>query len=92
MEAYLGGANLQSSTRFLGTAHQAEAVELSNYYLRDFLDEHKLTSWGTLASSALLVLLLGAAFRPTQNTSPAPLAGAALALPSPHPEPLVQSP
>ena len=39
MDAYLGGANLQSSVRFRGSAMAVEEVAIKNYYLRGFFSE-----------------------------------------------------
>ena len=49
MDAYLGGANLQSSVRFLGSAAQPQDVAINNYYLRGVLSEAWLARWGVLA-------------------------------------------
>ncbi len=58
MDAYLGGANAQSSTRFVGSAQQVQEVALNNYYLRGFLDEAWLTRWGVVSATVLLAVLL----------------------------------
>jgi hypothetical protein len=61
MDAYLGGANVQSSVRFLGSANQPQDVTLHNYYLRDFLNETWLARWGVRGSAALLLIMVLAA-------------------------------
>lgn len=62
MDAYLGGANLNSSVRFLGPAGQPQEVTLGNYYLRNFFDEGQLARWGAWTCAILLVLMLGCSF------------------------------
>lgn len=58
MDAYLGGANVHSSIRFLGSANQVEDVAMHNYYLRTVLDEGWLTRCGILCCSAILLLMV----------------------------------
>ena len=84
MDAYLGGANVQSSVRFLGSARQIHPVTMNNYYLRDFLDETRLARNGALCGTALLVGMLAFAawsgFRAPgfdPNVAPAPASPAA---------------
>jgi ech hydrogenase subunit A len=60
-DAYLGGANLHSSTRFLGSASAAYDVTTHNYCLRGFVSEEWLLRWGEACTIALLVLLAAAA-------------------------------
>jgi ech hydrogenase subunit A len=72
-DAYLGGANLGSSTRFVGSANQEQTVTINNYYLRNFFDEAWLSRWGIRAAAACLVLMIGLAF------ASAPVAAAAKA-------------
>ena len=60
-DAYLGGANLQSSTRFLGSASQELDVTTHNYYLHGLLSEATLSRIGVIGSTVLLVLLFVAA-------------------------------
>lgn len=59
MDAYLGGANVQSSVRFLGSGRQVHPVTMNNYYLRDFFDEAWLTRAGVRCGGALLAIMLG---------------------------------
>jgi ech hydrogenase subunit A len=61
-DAYLGGANAQSSVRFVGSAGQMQEVAIGNYYLRGFFSELWLARWGVIGSSAFLVVMLAAAF------------------------------
>jgi len=56
-DAYLGGANLHSSTRFLGSASAVENVTMHNYYLRSLFDEAWLSRWGVVGSVALLTVM-----------------------------------
>ena len=37
VDAYLGGANVNSSVRFLGSASAVEEVTMHNYYLRGLI-------------------------------------------------------
>jgi ech hydrogenase subunit A len=59
MDAYLGGANVRSSIRFLGSAQQVHPVTMHNYFLRDFLNEAWLARGGVACGTALLVIMLG---------------------------------
>ncbi len=61
-DAYLGGANVHSSVKFLGSANQVQDVTIGNYYLHGFLDELWLSRWGVIASSLLLAILIVVAF------------------------------
>ena len=61
-DAYLGGANLHSSTRFLGSASAVENVTMHNYYLRDVFSETWLSRWGVMGSTALLAVMFLMAF------------------------------
>jgi ech hydrogenase subunit A len=63
MDAYLGGANVQSSVRFLGSGAQVQDVTMNNYYLRGVLSEAWLARWGVLSSTALLAVMLLLALR-----------------------------
>jgi ech hydrogenase subunit A len=56
-DAYLGGANVHSSTRFLGSASAVENVTMHNYYLRDIFSETWLSRWGVVGSAALLAVM-----------------------------------
>jgi ech hydrogenase subunit A len=58
MDAYLGGANVRGSTRFLGSANQVQDVALHNYYLKNMFDEGWLLRWGAVSCAALLVVML----------------------------------
>src|ERR1017187_1892265 len=56
-DAYLGGANVHSSTRFLGSASAVENVTMHNYYLRDIFSETWLSRWGVVGSAVLLTVM-----------------------------------
>jgi len=56
-DAYLGGANLHSSTRFLGSASAVENVTMHNYYLHSLFDEAWLSRWGVVGSAMLLAVM-----------------------------------
>ena len=64
-DAYLGGANLQSSVRFLGSANAEQDVAIRNYYLRGFFTEAWLSRWGVICAAALLVAMVSLAARAT---------------------------
>ncbi len=61
MDAYLGGANLRSSIRFLGSQNQPQDVAFDNYYLRNLFKESDLARWGSTACWVLLAIMLGLA-------------------------------
>jgi len=63
MDAYLGGANVQSSVRFLGSGAHVEDVTMNNYYLRGFFSEAWLARWGVISATTILTLMLLLAFR-----------------------------
>jgi ech hydrogenase subunit A len=56
-DAYLGGANLQSSTRFLGSANTTQNVTIGNYYLHNIFSEAWLSRWGVTGSTVLLAVM-----------------------------------
>ena len=60
-DAYLGGANLHSSTRFLGSAESEIDVTTNNYYLRGLVSEAWLSRYGIVSCTALLALMLAVA-------------------------------
>ena len=62
-DAYLGGANMHSSTRFLGSGNAEQEVRTNNYYLHGFVSESWLSRWGVLCGTALLALMVAAAVR-----------------------------
>jgi ech hydrogenase subunit A len=55
VEAYLGGANLHSSTRFVGSGGAETSVAMQNYYLRELLSESWLSRWGVTCCVMLLI-------------------------------------
>jgi ech hydrogenase subunit A len=60
-DAYLGGANAQSSVRFLGSGNAVEEVTMHNYYLRGFFSEAWLSRWGVVCSAILLAAMVAVA-------------------------------
>ena len=60
-DAYLGGANVPSSARFLGSGNAEHEVTTNNYYLRGVVSEKWLARCGVLCSAALLVLMVAVA-------------------------------
>jgi ech hydrogenase subunit A len=60
-DAYLGGANLHSSTRFLGSGNAEHDVTTNNYFLRGFVSEAWLSRYGVACSTVLMLLILAAA-------------------------------
>jgi ech hydrogenase subunit A len=61
-DAYLGGANVPSSARFLGSGNAEHEVTTNNYFLRGVVSEKWLTRYGVLCSVVLLALMVGTAF------------------------------
>lgn len=61
-DAYLGGANVQSSTRFRTTADTVDEVTIGNYYLHNLFNESQLAFWGVAGSAVLLGLMFLLAF------------------------------
>jgi ech hydrogenase subunit A len=57
MDAYLGGANMQSSIQFRGSGNAVEKVTMNNYYLRDLWSESKLFNSGVVAAITILVVM-----------------------------------
>jgi ech hydrogenase subunit A len=62
-DAYLGGANVPSSARFLGSGNAEHEVKTNNYYLHGFVSEAWLSRWGVLCGTTLLALMVAAAVR-----------------------------
>lgn len=62
VDAYLGGANVNRSLSFLGSASAVENVTLHNYYLRGLLNEAWLARWGVVGGTLLLVVMLMMSF------------------------------
>ena len=62
VDAYLGGANVQSSVHFRSTADTVQDVAIGNYYLRNIFSEAWLSRWGVISCTGLLVTLLVVAF------------------------------
>jgi ech hydrogenase subunit A len=60
-DAYLGGANLHSSMRFLGSGNAEYDVTTNNYFLRGVVSEAWLSRYGVVCATALLVLMVAAA-------------------------------
>jgi len=58
VDAYLGGANVGGSVRFLGSANAVEEVTMHNYYLRGFFSETWLSRWGGIGGSVFLAIML----------------------------------
>lgn len=62
VDAYLGGANVNSSTRFLGCASAVEEVTMHNYYLRGLVSEAWLSRWGAICGAGILAAMLFLSF------------------------------
>jgi ech hydrogenase subunit A len=56
-DAYLGGANIHSSTRFRTTADAAQDVAIGNYYLLNLFNEALLSRWGVAGCAVLLAAM-----------------------------------
>jgi len=59
VSAYLGGANVNRSVSFLGSANAVEEVTMHNYYLRGLISETWLSRWGVVGSTVFLAIMLG---------------------------------
>jgi len=62
VDAYLGGANVNRSVSFLGSANAVEDVTMHNYYLRGLISESWLSRWGVAGGAVFLAIMLGMAF------------------------------
>ncbi len=62
-DAYLGGANIDSSVRFRGAVGSDYDMELKSYYLDNYFNEARLMKVGVAVSSILLVVLILIAIR-----------------------------
>jgi ech hydrogenase subunit A len=60
-DAYLGGANVQSSLRFRGAVGAVHEVSMKNYRLDGIFGEARLLRWGVLSGIVLMAALLVAA-------------------------------
>ena len=58
VDAYLGGANIDTSVRFQGSVGVVQDMEMKNYYFEDFLGEARVFRVGVLSGAALLAALL----------------------------------
>jgi len=61
VDAYLGGANADSSFGFQGAAGTVKSVEISNYYLGGIFGERTLLLIGVIAGAALALVMFGVA-------------------------------
>jgi ech hydrogenase subunit A len=61
-DAYLGGANVKSSTQFRTSADDVQEVATGNYYLHNIFNEAKLAGWGVAGCAVMLAVMLAAAF------------------------------
>ncbi len=59
VDAYLGGANVDSSILFQGAAGQVKSMELRNYYLPRLFGEQRLSLFGGIACAALIFVMFG---------------------------------
>ena len=57
VDAYLGGANVQSGERFRTIAGTVQDVSIGNYYLQNFFDEAQLSRWGVIGCIMLLTAM-----------------------------------
>ena len=57
VDAYLGGANIQSSVRFRTIAGTVQDVSIGNYYLQNFFNEAQLSRWGVIGCTMLLTVM-----------------------------------
>jgi ech hydrogenase subunit A len=61
VEAYLGGANMDSSFQFQGATGAVKEMETRNYYLARVFGERRLLLAGTITCVALLFVMFGVA-------------------------------
>ena len=59
VDAYLGGANVDSSILFQGAAGQVKSMELRNYYFQRLFGEQRLSLFGAIACAALIFVMFG---------------------------------
>ncbi len=59
VNAYLGGGNADSSTKFIGAAGEIKKMEMKNYYMPRALRESRLLAAGVIVCSALVLVMLG---------------------------------
>jgi ech hydrogenase subunit A len=57
VDAYLGGANIETSTSFRGAGSSIKDMEIKNYYLEKYFGEAKLYRFGILFCSIFLVFM-----------------------------------
>jgi ech hydrogenase subunit A len=57
-EGYLAGVGTRGGGAFRGAMGQIHPVDMRNYYLSSFFDEHALMRWGIRASAALAVAMV----------------------------------
>lgn len=57
-EGYLAGVGTGGGGAFRGAMGQIHPVDMRNYYLSSFFDEHALMRWGIRASAALAVAMV----------------------------------
>jgi hypothetical protein len=56
-DAYLGGANVHSSTRFRTMADGVQDVAIGNYYLLNIFNEAELSRSGVIGCTVLLAAM-----------------------------------
>jgi ech hydrogenase subunit A len=61
VDAYLGGANADSSAFFNGADGKKVGVQMGNYYLARIFGEKRLMTAGTIACAALILVMFGVA-------------------------------
>jgi ech hydrogenase subunit A len=61
VDAYLAGANVETSTRYRGSANVKYDMDLKGYYLEKYFGEGRLLNVGVAVCVVLLMLLLGMA-------------------------------
>ena len=62
VDAYLGGANMHSSTEFRDSLGKVKNMALRGYYMEHYFGEHRLLKYGILVSLILTVLMFAASF------------------------------
>ena len=62
VDAYLGGANVESHFQFRGSVSDVKSMQMKNYYLTKYFGETLWLKYGTMACVLILATLFGAAF------------------------------
>jgi len=62
VDAYLGGANMDTATNFRGSVGDAKDMEMKSYYLEKYFGEGRLFKFGVMISIIFVIIMLGVMF------------------------------